>query len=241
MARKKKQKEQPPGAPAYMLTWGDLCTLLMTFFVLIVSMSSVSPAKFEIAASSFQNALSGVLESLPSVLITKDVMVPRMGGNEQNKRMAVDAKRRIERTVKSQNLEDAVKVHVTETGIAIKVADPVGFDVGQSAIRPEFTQLLYQIAETIKQVPETQIRVEGHTDNSPINTREFPSNWELSSSRALNIVKFLAYKCNIDPTRLSGVGYGEYRPIAPNTTPENRQKNRRIEIYVEYVQKKETT
>lgn len=235
---RRRKKEQKSGAPAYMLTWGDMCTLLLCFFVMLLAMSTIDPAKFNVAASSFQNAFSGVLESFPSLLITQDVLIPKMGGDEQNKRLAVDAARRIRKTVKSENLEEAIKVKVTESGIAIKVADPIGFDIGSADIKPELLSPLNEIAGIIGQVSGSQIRVEGHTDDVPIHTREFPSNWELSAARALNVVKFLAEKGNINPARLSAIGYGEYRPLVPNTSEANRMQNRRIEIYVDYLEKK---
>lgn len=238
MSRNKKE-EPPKGAPAYMTTWGDMCTLLLCFFVMLLAMSTIDPAKFNVAASSFQNAFSGVLEAFPSVLITQEVLTPRLGGNEQNKRLAIDAARRIKKAVKSENLDEAIKVKVTETGIAIKVADPIGFDVGEADIKPELLGTLRQIAEVIGRVEGTQIRVEGHTDNVPIHTGKFPSNWELSAARALNVVKFLAEDGGIDPTRLSAIGYGEYRPLVPNTSKANQMKNRRIEIYVDYLEKKD--
>ncbi len=240
MARQKKPPEPPKGAPAYMSTWGDMCTLLLCFFVMLLAMSTIDPAKFNVAASSFQNAFSGVLESFPSVLITKDVLIPRMGGNEQNKRMAIDAAMRIKRAVEKEKLQDAVKVQVTESGIAIKIADPIGFDVGQAEIKPELAPTLRDIALIINKVGSTQIRVEGHTDDLPIRTARFPSNWELSAARALNVVKFFAQSGGINPARLSAIGYGEYRPLVPNISVENRRVNRRIEIYVDYVQKKES-
>ncbi len=240
MPRKRRKKEGGGGgAPAYMMTWGDMCTLLLCFFVMLLAMSTIDPNKFMVAASSFQNAFSGVLESFPSVLITKDILVPRMGGDEQNKRMAVEAATRIGQAVKKENLEDAIKVKVTDKGIAIKVANPVGFPVGQAGIKKDFEKVLYEIAEVIEKVPDNEIRVEGHTDDTPIRTREFPSNWELSASRALNVVKFFHEKANIDPGRLSAVGYGKYRPLVPNTTEANKRKNRRIEIFVEYLKKEE--
>lgn len=238
MAGKKKKEEQKKGAPEYMLTYGDMMTLLLCFFVMLLAMSTIDPAKFHVAASSFQNAFSGVLEDFPSILITKDILIPRLGGNEQNKRMAIDAKRRILEVAKQEDMKDGIKVEVTDEGIAIQIADPIGFDVGKADIRPEFTSLLYKLVEIIDIDPNAEIRVEGHTDNTPIRTREFPSNWELSSARALKIVKFLAQNAGVDPARLSAVGYGEFRPIAPNDTPQNKQKNRRIEIYVEYLEKK---
>ncbi|NLW31779.1 MAG: flagellar motor protein MotB [Fibrobacter sp.] len=238
MPRDRKKEEQQKGAPAYMSTWGDMCTLLLCFFVMLLAMSTIDPAKFSVAASSFQNAFSGVLESFPSVLITQDILVPKLGGDEQNKRMAVEAALSIRRAIKKENLDDAIKVKVTESGIAVKVADPVGFDVGKAEIKPELISTLKSIAAIINKLPSTQIRVEGHTDDIPIHTRQFPSNWELSAARALNVVKFLAEYGKINPARLSAIGYGEYRPLVPNTSLENRQKNRRIEIYVDYLQKK---
>ena len=120
MARERKQADAPRGTPAYMMTWGDMCTLMLCFFVMLLAMSTTDPAKFDIAASSLHNALGGVLESYPSILITEEVMVPRLGGNDQNKHLAIDATMRIRRAIK-ENLEDAIKVKVTESGIAIKL------------------------------------------------------------------------------------------------------------------------
>ncbi|MBD3321844.1 MAG: OmpA family protein [Chitinivibrionales bacterium] len=240
MAGKRKKEEGKKGAPEYMLTYGDMMTLLLCFFVMLLAMSTIDPAKFHVAASSFQNAFSGVLEDFPSIVITKDILIPRLGGDEQNKRMAIDARRRIREVAKQENMQDGIKVKITDSGLAIKIADPIGFSVGSAEIRPEFIDLLYKLIKIINIDPNAKIRVEGHTDNTPISTQKFPSNWELSASRALNIVKFFAYNCGIDPARLSAVGYGEYRPVAPNDTPKNRQKNRRIEIYVEYLKKQES-
>lgn len=237
MSRERKSPDPPKGAPAFMTTWGDMCTLLLCFFVMLLAMSTIDPAKFNVAASSFQNALSGVLESYPSVLITKDILIPRLGGDEQNKRMAVDAALKIKEVVRKEGLESAVKVKITETGIAVKLSDPIGFDIGESELKPELIPTLKSICEIINRVPSTQIRVEGHTDDLPIKSFKFPSNWELSSSRALNVVKFMASSGRIEPSRLSAIGYGEYRPIVPNTSVENRKMNRRIEIFVDYLKK----
>jgi chemotaxis protein MotB len=237
MARERKKPDPPKGAPAYMNTWGDMCTLLLCFFVLLLAMSSTDAKKFDIAASSLHNALGGVLESFPSVMITKDILIPKLGGDAQNKRMAVDAAEKIRKVIKEEHLEDAMKVKVTESGIAIKVADPIGFDIGDAEIKPELISALRGISRIIAKVPGTQIRVEGHTDDLPIRSQKFPSNWELSSSRALNVVKFMASNGGIEPSCLSAIGYGEYRPLVPNTTPENRKINRRIEVYVDYTQK----
>lgn len=239
MARERKKSDPPRGAPAYMNTWGDMCTLLLCFFVLLLAMSSLDPAKFHIAASSLHNALGGVLESFPNIMITQEILIPRLGGHEQNKRMAVESVEKIRRIIREQKLEEAIKVKVTETGIAIKVAHPVGFDIGDADIKPELVPALQAISKVIGKVPGSQIRVEGHTDDLPIRSQKYPSNWELSSARALNVVKFLANYGDIEPSTLSAIGYGEYRPLVPNNSAENRKVNRRIEVYVDYVQKQD--
>jgi len=222
-----------------MNTWGDMCTLLLCFFVLLLAMSTIDPTKANALAASFQNAFSGVLESFPNILITKDVYIPRMGGNQQNKRMAIDAANRVRKEIEKDKMEDAIKVNVTETGIAIKIADPVGFESGNADVKPEMYSVLRTLSGIINEAPTSLIRVEGHTDNVPIHSARYPSNWELSAARALNVVKYMAQNGNVDPARLSAIGYGEYRPLAPNTTIENRKSNRRIEIYVDYIQKKD--
>ncbi|MCL2219367.1 MAG: flagellar motor protein MotB [Chitinispirillia bacterium] len=236
MARKKKIV-MPRPAPAWMATFTDLMSLLMCFFILIMSMMTIDPAKFNTVAASFQNAFSGVLESFPQVLITKDVYIPKMGGDQQNKRMAIDAAQKVKEVVKKEDMGEAIKVQVTESGIAIKLADPVAFESGSADVNPKLYGVLADIAKIINEAPTSQVRVEGHTDNVPIRNARFPSNWELSSARALNIVRQMANTGGVDPGRMSAIGYGEYRPIVPNTTPENRKQNRRIEIYVDYVQK----
>jgi chemotaxis protein MotB len=150
--------------------------------------------------------------------------------------MAVDAAMKIKKVVKEENLDDAIKVKVTESGIAIKVADPIGFELGDADVKPEIIATLLEVSKIINRTPGTKIRVEGHTDDTPIHTSKFPSNWELSAARALNVVKFFAESGGIDPATLSAVGYGEYRPIVPNTSNENKKVNRRIEIYIDYMQ-----
>ncbi|MGD9150174.1 MAG: flagellar motor protein MotB, partial [Desulfobacterales bacterium] len=107
--------------------------------------------------------------------------------------------------------------------------DQILFDFGKATINPAGHGLLAQLAKSIQQVPNA-VRIEGHTDNVPIQTKRFPSNWELSVARAVNVVKYFAEAGKIDPRRLSAVGYGESRPLVANDTPANRQKNRRVEI-----------
>ena len=139
--------------------------------------------------------------------------------------------------MEQENLQDAVKVKVTETGLAIKLAEPTTFASGSDQLNPKASKALMEVAKILDKDPNAKVRVEGHTDDVPISTSKFPSNWELSAARALAIVKMLSRRSKIDPGRLSAVGYGEHRPLVPNTTGANRQKNRRIEIYIDYTKK----
>jgi len=229
----------PEGAPEYMATYGDMMTLLLCFFVLLLSMAEMDAKKFEIAASSFQQALSGVMESLPTVAIHEEVIRPRLGGDDQNKKIAVEAVKRMRLFVQSdEELKEAIKVEVTDKGLAIRISDPVGFATGADQLEPKLREVLTGMLDIIQDIPDRDIRVEGHTDNVPISTARFPSNWELSAARSLSVVK-LFYQGGEDPAKLSAVGYGEFRPLVPNTSAQNMKKNRRIEIFVEYLQKEE--
>ena len=122
-----------------------------------------------------------------------------------------------------------IQVTHTHQGTRLSFEDQVLFDFGRAAISPTGFIFLDKIADVLKKVPYA-VRVEGHTDNVPIQTHRFPSNWELSVARAVNVVKYFAEVSNIDPKRLSAVGYGESRPVAANDSPSDRAKNRRVEI-----------
>jgi chemotaxis protein MotB len=207
---------------------------------MLIALANFDVVKVAAASISFQESFGGsIFKESPSAIALPQVIVPRMGGDEQRKKMALQAAVRVAEAAKGSDMKDAVKVKVTDTGIAIKISDPILFEIGQAEISPSFREFLGKLVAIINADDKAEIRVEGHTDNTPISTPLFASNWELSSSRALNVVKFFQNNYHVDPARLSGVGYGEYRPIVPNDTPENRQKNRRIEIYVEYLQKKD--
>ena len=115
----------------------------------------------------------------------------------------------------------------------------VQFHSGSSDLTDSSYDILDQIVDIMGQYPAYSLRIEGHTDNIPIKTARFPSNWELSVARAVNVVKYFAEVGNIDPHRLSAVGYGESRPVVANDTASNRAKNRRVEILLITEDKKE--
>jgi chemotaxis protein MotB len=237
-AKKKKCPECPPkGSPGWMSSFTDLTTLLLTFFVLLLSMANFDPVKLQTAAESLQNAF-GVLESYPTVPIHPIIDIPKKTGDEQKKKQSLKDAEKIKEVVQTKNLQDAVKVEVTDKGIAIMLRDPVGFASGSADLKEQGKDILQDISDVIKENANLKIRIEGHTDDVPIRSSRYRSNWELSSARSLSVVELLSSKTGIPPANMSAVGYGEYRPLVPNTNSENRSKNRRIQIFVDYINDK---
>ena len=127
------------------------------------------------------------------------------------------------------NLQEAFTVVATERGVVIHFTDRVLFDTGRAELKAGARGILQSLAAELDKLPHS-VRVEGHTDNVPIHNSLYPSNWELSTARAVGVVRFLIESGGMDPGRLSAVGYGEYRPIASNQTDEGRARNRRVDI-----------
>lgn len=233
MAKKKKQDCPPPGSPSWMVTYGDLMSLLLCFFVILVSMSTMEKIKFQQAAGSLKGAL-GMIRSRPTVTLrprspAADVPVPRKT-SRKNKKMIQKIQELIE-YIKKNDKEGEMKVKMSKGGVGIRISDPNLFDLGKAVLKESSKPLLDKVIEALK-VVDYPIRIEGHTDDLPISTREFPSNWELSSARALSILKYFQNSGKIDPIRLEAVGLGEYHPVTPNKDEKSRSVNRRVDIFV---------
>jgi len=234
MAKKRRKEEEAgPSAPLWMTTYGDMMTLLLCFFVLLISMSTMEIEKFKAAAASLKGAL-GVLPFQERV--RPEPQTPRSADEikKSKERKRQRAVARLRRIIRQKKLERLVKVQETEEGIHISIGDPALFDTGKAVIKPEIFPVLDAIVEVIHAGAGTEnIRVEGHTDNVPIHNEQYKDNWELSIDRALSVIRYIRSRKVIDPKRLRPVGCGEFHPIAPNTTPEGRAKNRRVDIYIE--------
>jgi len=143
------------------------------------------------------------------------------------------AKRELEESLKKEIGEYKAKLQMTERGLVITFLSEVFFDSGKDIIKADGKLSLDKVAEVLnRDVPDSQVAVEGHSDNDPIKYSGWKSNWELSSGRALAVLHYLVDECKVEPQRLSANGYGEYHPVAPNDTPQNKQKNRRVEIVI---------
>jgi chemotaxis protein MotB len=236
MAEKKKPEEEPgPSSPLYMTTYGDMMTLLLCFFVLLLSMSTMEVEKFKAAAASLKGALSVLpfqSKPLPQPPIDR---IPKGVKIRERKTRRSKAVSQLKRIIREKNLEKLIRVSETSQGIHIVVASPALFDSGKSIIKPAFHVVIDSIGEILASgTGKEDIRVEGHTDNVPIRTIQYSDNWELSIARSLSVIRFIKAKQEIDPRRLRPVGCGEYHPVTTNDTPEGRSRNRRVEFYIVY-------
>ncbi len=223
------EDEGMPGAPQWMTTYGDMVTLLLTFFILMFAMSTINEQKFMQAAASLQQAL-GVLPKNVSVV---GEMSPAIGttGAAREQIDLIESMEQIAEIFQEEALQDMASVEVTGPGeVLIRMGDEVLFDPGASELKPQALRVLAGIANSVRGKTES-VYVEGHTDNVPISTPEFPSNWELSAARALSVVRLLE-EAGVPPGQLAAVGHSQYIPIAPNDTPEGRTKNRRVELWI---------
>ena len=212
----------------WLCTFNDMVTLLMVFFVLLFTMSSIDVIQLKTFKSSLQSGL-GVLNEGDQVEVTR---ISETQGEEAVSR--TDS----EKTLSSEEVKKAINDIASEPGVGavctkdkvvITLDDTVLFHSGMADISQKAFFILDRIAAIIKKC-SAAVRIEGHTDNVPISTYMFPSNWELSAARAVNVVKRFVDKGKIPPGRLSAAGYGETRPLCPNDCPENKARNRRVEI-----------
>lgn len=224
MARKPKEEEKT--GSTWLATYGDMVSLLLCFFILLYSFSSVDSQKFKQVAISLQEALGGILMGGSS--LGDDTM---MEGSELEQEQMGQAMLEIEAYIKESGLQGVVAVAYEERGLVIRFMDTVLFDLAKANLKSGSLVILDKLATVLHKVPN-QIAIEGHTDNLPIHTAEFPSNWWLSTARANRVAEYLMDQQGIAPERVSVVGYGEYRPLSPNTTAANRAKNRRVEILI---------
>lgn len=219
------------GEARWLTTYGDAMTLLLVFFVLLLSMSTINPQTFQVVISSFQGAV-GVLEGgktlTPAKLMDMGINVHELSQAETT--VSENIPKEVEQMLEVEDKE--AQVRQDERGIVIQVTNQLLFGEGQVELTEEGRTFLGNVA-TLIQAPsleDRQLRVEGHTDTIPAES--YDSNWQISVLRSSNVVETFVNEYGIDPNRMSAVGFGPYRPIATNETPEGRSENRRVEIVI---------
>lgn len=254
MGRPKKEEESSGGAPEWMATYSDLVTLLLCFFAIMFSMSSIDASKFKAFINSFNDGLSIYYENGSTIGegnmlgngINQFPAFEEVFYQELNMNLVKDKQKEIEERaeefesfVELAKLEDRVKVEYTDSYIKVQLLDDsVLFDIGEADLKDSAKKMLTVLNDELMKYTEHIIKIEGHTDNVPISTEKYPSNWYLSSARAISVAEYLIKSHSFNPEKISADGRGEYSPIASNSTFEGRAKNRRVELYIYFDYKK---
>ena len=228
--------DENEGAPAWVVTFGDLMSLLLCFFVLMLSFSEMDRKKYRIVSGSLKQAF-GIQKKVP---VFESPKGQKMIAKEFDQSIVMA---KIEDEIVGPIMEelrsnigfeeDLVDLDVTEDQVTIRLMGETTFDTGKAKIKPQFKLLLIKLGAILKTAPG-DIVIVGHTDNVPLVGGRFRSNLGLSIARSGNVAEFLLHNSSIEPDRVSTMGFGEYRPIASNATPQGREKNRRVEIIITY-------
>jgi len=230
--RERTSEGEAGGTPAWICTYTDLITLMLAFFVILISFSTFEKGRIVKLVDAFRGAikiLPGGFKTDPGDQVLepgKEIhMTFRSGGKIVTK---------MEGIVQEQGIKRGVEFKTTDRGLEINLADysMFGLQSGSADILPAMKPFLDELAEIIRQ-SSYLVRIDGHTDNVPVKTQRFASNWELSTARAVTILRYFIEEGGISPLRVSAVGFGEYRPFALNDTEEQRAKNRRVMIYLQ--------
>ena len=254
--------EEPPksekrGIPAWVMTFADLMTLLMCFFVLLLSFSEMDVAKFKQLSGSMKDAF-GVQADVEVRTIPKGTSVVarefspakpeptpintvRQHTIDSNKnsldalnrenRDTEDQVRRLRKALQSEIENGAIELKTEGTKVIIHILEKASFDSGEADIKPQFLPVLRKIATLLNET-DGSIMVSGHTDDVPISNERFRSNWDLSTSRAVSVAHELLGATSLGDDRFVVTGHAATRPVADNTTAENRAKNRRVDISI---------
>jgi chemotaxis protein MotB len=234
MIKKKRDEEKKAGIPAWMQTYGDTMSLLLVFFILLVSVSNMQIDKLKQATQSLKGSF-GVLPYQNRVQPAPLTSTYSLRGETAHGRRtrALD---RLQQVIRENNLQNVIRVRENDQGVHITIGNPALFDSGIAEIKPSVMPVLDQIVQVVRSGTEN-VRVEGHTDNVPIHNDLYASNWELSIARALSVVRYIRnIYPEIDPQRLRPVGCAEFHPVSSNDTEEGRAVNRRVEIYIDIEQ-----
>lgn len=201
--------------------------ILLSFFIMLCSFSTMEDAKVARFVRSFVNTLvvlPGGVKTEPS-----PVLIPPSPDIVHIKSELGKILQNIQTYTRKLGLEDEISFENTNKGLVMRVSDSVFFDLGEAKISTKGLPFLDNLLSVLTKT-DHHVVIEGHADNLPIHTAKFPSNWELSTSRAVNVLRYFLEKGGLSAKRLSAVGCGEFRPILKNDTPEHRAKNRRVEI-----------
>ena len=242
MARRKRPEEHD-NHERWLVSYADFITLLFAFFVVMYALSTVNEGKYRILSdsmvSAFRNLPINAASDRPAVVMPPIPVAPKAGAPAKTPDVARQKQREKMRNVAEDILKvmapliEQGKVRVLETsrGVTIEINDSVLFSPGQALLQPALTKAMHAIAEVLAPT-DFPITIEGHTDNVPINTAQFPSNWELSAVRATTVLRLFA-DAGVAGQRLTAIGYADTRPVESNAQADGRARNRRVTILID--------
>lgn len=238
MPRRNKKKPPQGGltCPLFFATWSDMVSLLLCFFVLLFAMSTIDAEKAQQAIISLRGSL-GVMRGGRTMerIDVPHPAPPRDEGQTAGPSPEVrvmdtqHVARVIDSFLRTEGLNRIITVTVNQRGVSVSMSDQFLFASGSAMLRPDSYRVLYRIATLVRDVVPA-IAVEGHTDSVPLRGGMYRDNWGLSAARAARVASFMEESGGVNPRRLQAVGFGPSRPVVPNSTPENRALNRRVDL-----------
>lgn len=225
---------------SWLLPYADILTLLLALFIVLFASSTVDQAKLEQMSQVFNQIFdsgSGLLEQPSPVNVP---VTPNDSTEDSESSAYVEDQQALSKIQDSVDeyiavnaLEKQFATKLTDEGLLVTIRDSILFDTGKAEVNPEYRQIAEDISDLLVFDPPRNVVITGHTDNIPIASSEFASNWELSVMRSVNFLKILVRDNSIDPLYFSAKGYGEFKPVASNDTVEGRAKNRRVEVLIQ--------
>ncbi|MFC5712807.1 flagellar motor protein MotS [Thalassorhabdus alkalitolerans] len=238
--RRRRQEEEEKGSPRWMTTFSDMILLVLVFFVMLFSMSVVDAQKFRSLAESFQQ--NDILDHQSSIIDLNDQLDESSATESEEKIEGVEDEEaegynleslleEVEQYLGDNDLDEVITARQEERGVVLTLQERLLFETGEADIIEDAAPFLKKVGTLLTSLPN-EVTVEGHTDNRPISTYRYPSNWELSGARASSVIRHILQENELDDERFLAIGYGDTRPVAPNDTPENLQENRRVVIII---------
>ncbi len=253
---KRKHKHEEHVDESWLIPYADVLTLLLALFIVLFAASEVNMEKFQEISESFNQELqggTGVLSQQAPVETPQDTSklaiiedeeekikelveeAPKTPGEDEQEKdftELFEIQRKIDEYIEKNGLSPRLKTELTAKGLLLTITEGVLYESGSADLTKEAKEIAAEIAKLLVTDLPRKIYIEGHTDNEPVDGIRYPTNWELSSERAINFMKLLLENKKLDPRKFSGTGYGEYQPVATNDTPKGRAQNRRVEVLI---------
>ena len=243
MARRRRHEDEHDNHERWLVSYADFITLLFAFFVVMYALSTVNEGKYRILSdsmmSAFRNVQTNSATQMP-IVVTPPIALAQKQSQAARQQEVEKQKRRDKMRNVAKEILDVMaplieqgKVRVIETsrGVTIEINDSILFSPGQALLQPLSSKAMRAIAQVLAPT-DFPITIEGHTDNVPISTVQFPSNWELSAVRATTVLRLFS-DSGVAADRLTAIGYADTRPVEPNILADGRARNRRVTILID--------